>query len=196
MRAKHPGQMKLGWLLRPPGNHPAAWLHPGAELHGANNFAHYVKVARKAEAANPDLSPAAGAFLDWCLRERLTIANGGRISGRSRTHQFFVGTPETPPDHMQMWFSEGGSCGFNLVPARFPGEQDLFVEQAVPVVKRPAFTGVTTRAERYAIISASWCWGPERGLTVRREPRYRPRADKRSWFPRKPPACPLAGYEE
>jgi FMN-dependent oxidoreductase (nitrilotriacetate monooxygenase family) len=57
-------QMKLGWLMSPAGNHPAAWLHPGAELHGANNFAHYVNLARKCEAAKFDFvfqADAAGA---------------------------------------------------------------------------------------------------------------------------------------
>ncbi len=58
------GQMKLGWLMSPAGNHPAAWLHPGTELHGANNFAHYVNLARKCEAAKFDFvfqADAAGA---------------------------------------------------------------------------------------------------------------------------------------
>ena len=58
------GQMKLGWLMSPAGNHPAAWLHPGSELHCANNLAHYVKLARKCEAAKFDFvfqADAAGA---------------------------------------------------------------------------------------------------------------------------------------
>jgi FMN-dependent oxidoreductase (nitrilotriacetate monooxygenase family) len=56
--------MKLGWLMSPAGNHPAAWLHPGAELHGANSFAHYVRLVQKAEAARFDFvfqADAAGA---------------------------------------------------------------------------------------------------------------------------------------
>ncbi len=61
----HPkGQMKLGWLMSPAGNHPAAWLHPHAELHGANNFPHYVRLVRKAESAKFDFvfqADAAGA---------------------------------------------------------------------------------------------------------------------------------------
>jgi N-acetyl-S-(2-succino)cysteine monooxygenase len=87
-------------------------------------------------AANPDLGPAAGAFLDRCVREQLTIATGGRILARSRTHQSFVGTPETLADHMQAWLNEGGCDGFNLLPAWFPGELELFVDQAVPVLQR------------------------------------------------------------
>ena len=64
MQAHRKGQMKLGWLMSPTGNHPAAWLHPSAELHGANNFAHYVRLVRKAEAAKFDFvfqADAAGA---------------------------------------------------------------------------------------------------------------------------------------
>jgi alkanesulfonate monooxygenase SsuD/methylene tetrahydromethanopterin reductase-like flavin-dependent oxidoreductase (luciferase family) len=92
--------------------------------------------AAEIRAKNPDLSPAAGAFLDRCVREGLTIANGGRILARSRTHQSFVGTPETMADHMHTWLSEGGCDGFNLLPAWFPGELELFVDQAVPVLQR------------------------------------------------------------
>lgn len=58
------GKMRLGWLMSPAGNHPAAWLHPHAELHAANNFAHYVKLVQKAEAAKFDFvfqADAAGA---------------------------------------------------------------------------------------------------------------------------------------
>jgi FMN-dependent oxidoreductase (nitrilotriacetate monooxygenase family) len=50
--------------MSPAGNHPAAWMHPGAELRGANNFAHYVKLARKVESAKFDFvfqADAAGA---------------------------------------------------------------------------------------------------------------------------------------
>lgn len=62
MRQK--GQMKLGWLMSPAGNHPAAWLHPSTELHGANSFAHYKRLVQKAEAAKFDFvfqADAAGA---------------------------------------------------------------------------------------------------------------------------------------
>jgi FMN-dependent oxidoreductase (nitrilotriacetate monooxygenase family) len=56
--------MKLGWLMSPTGNHPAAWLHPNTELHGANNFAHYTRLVQKAETAKFDFvfqADAAGA---------------------------------------------------------------------------------------------------------------------------------------
>jgi FMN-dependent oxidoreductase (nitrilotriacetate monooxygenase family) len=64
MEGDRKDQMKLGWLMSPAGNHPAAWLHPAAELHGANNFAHYVNLVRKCEAAKFDFvfqADAAGA---------------------------------------------------------------------------------------------------------------------------------------
>jgi alkanesulfonate monooxygenase SsuD/methylene tetrahydromethanopterin reductase-like flavin-dependent oxidoreductase (luciferase family) len=101
-------------------------------------------------AANPNLSPAAGAFLDRCVRENLTIAAGGRILARSRTHQSFVGTPETLADHMQTWLSQGGCDGFNLLPAWFPGELELFVDQVVPLLQqrgiyRRDYEGTTLR---------------------------------------------------
>jgi alkanesulfonate monooxygenase SsuD/methylene tetrahydromethanopterin reductase-like flavin-dependent oxidoreductase (luciferase family) len=68
----HPkGQMKLGWLMSPTGNHPASWLHPSAELHGANNLAHYINLVRKAEAAKFDFvfqADAAGARDGTCKR--------------------------------------------------------------------------------------------------------------------------------
>ena len=48
------GQMKPGWVMSPVGNHPAAWLHPGTELHGATSFAHHVKLVRMAESAKFD----------------------------------------------------------------------------------------------------------------------------------------------
>jgi N-acetyl-S-(2-succino)cysteine monooxygenase len=64
MQTPPKGKMKLGWLMSPAGNHPAAWLHPRTELHGANSFAHYVKLVQKAEAAKFDFvfqADAAGA---------------------------------------------------------------------------------------------------------------------------------------
>jgi alkanesulfonate monooxygenase SsuD/methylene tetrahydromethanopterin reductase-like flavin-dependent oxidoreductase (luciferase family) len=107
--------------------------------------------ARDVRAANPHLSPAAGAFLDRCVAEKLTIAAGGRILARSRTHQSFVGTPETLADHMQTWLSQGGCDGFNLLPAWFPGELELFVDQVVPILQqrgiyRREYEGSTLRS--------------------------------------------------
>jgi N-acetyl-S-(2-succino)cysteine monooxygenase len=64
MHPDEKGQMKLGWLMSPAGNHPAAWLQPSTELRGANNFRHYVDLVRKCEAAKFDFvfqADAAGA---------------------------------------------------------------------------------------------------------------------------------------
>ena len=92
--------------------------------------------AAEIRAATPTLSPAAGAFLDRCERERLSIAAGGRILARSRTHQSFVGTPETLAEHMRTWLTEGACDGFNLLPAWFPGELAVFVDHAVPELQK------------------------------------------------------------
>jgi FMN-dependent oxidoreductase (nitrilotriacetate monooxygenase family) len=57
-------QIKLGWLMSPAGNHPAAWLHPHADRRGALNYAHYTRMVRKCEAAKFDFvfqADAAGA---------------------------------------------------------------------------------------------------------------------------------------
>jgi len=48
----------------------------------------------------------------------------------------FVGTPDQLADHMQLWFESGGCDGFNIMPAYFPDELDVFVDQAVPVLQR------------------------------------------------------------
>jgi len=37
----------------------------------------------------------------------------------------------TMADHMRTWLTEGGCDGFNLLPAWFPGELELFVDQVV-----------------------------------------------------------------
>jgi N-acetyl-S-(2-succino)cysteine monooxygenase len=71
-------QMVLGWLMSPVGNHPAAWLHPGAELHGATNFAHYVKLVRKAEAAK----------LDFVFQADAAGARDGNMNALSRAPRF------------------------------------------------------------------------------------------------------------
>jgi alkanesulfonate monooxygenase SsuD/methylene tetrahydromethanopterin reductase-like flavin-dependent oxidoreductase (luciferase family) len=113
------------WMMSEYLHYPLYDLSPGVQV-----------PAGEVRAANPDLSPAAGAFLDRCIREHLTIADGGRILARSRTHQSFVGTPDLLADHMQMWLSQGGCDGFNLLPAWFPGELELFVEEAVPLLQR------------------------------------------------------------
>ena len=78
MPANPKGHMHLGWLMSPVGNHPAAWLHPSTELHGANNFAHYVKLVQKAEAAK----------LDFVFQADAAGARDGNMQALSRAPRF------------------------------------------------------------------------------------------------------------
>ncbi len=70
--------MRLGWLMSPVGNHPAAWLHPSAERQGANNFAHYVRLVQKAEAAK----------LDFVFQADAAGARDGNMQALSRAPRF------------------------------------------------------------------------------------------------------------
>jgi N-acetyl-S-(2-succino)cysteine monooxygenase len=72
------GEMKLGWLMSPAGNHPAAWLHPNAELNGATSFAHYVRLVQKAEAAK----------LDFVFQADAAGARDGNMQALSRAPRF------------------------------------------------------------------------------------------------------------
>ncbi|RWR34498.1 LLM class flavin-dependent oxidoreductase [Sinirhodobacter populi] len=57
-------QLKLGTFVYTFGFHPAAWLHPGSDVHGANDLSHLIRCAKISEAAKFDFmffadSPAA-----------------------------------------------------------------------------------------------------------------------------------------
>ena len=59
-----PDQLKLGTFIYTFGYNPAAWLHPGCDVNGANDIRHLTKVAQISEAAKFDFvfiadSPAA-----------------------------------------------------------------------------------------------------------------------------------------
>ncbi len=47
-------KLKLGTFVYTFGFHPAAWLHPASDVHGANDFAHFLNVAKLSEAAKFD----------------------------------------------------------------------------------------------------------------------------------------------
>jgi N-acetyl-S-(2-succino)cysteine monooxygenase len=70
--------MKLGWLMSPAGNHPAAWLHPATTQYGANNFAHYKRLVQKAEAAK----------LDFVFQADAAGARDGNMKALSRAPRF------------------------------------------------------------------------------------------------------------
>jgi FMN-dependent oxidoreductase (nitrilotriacetate monooxygenase family) len=55
MMAKRQGELKLGLFLYPTGHHIAAWRHPDAEADAGVNLAHYIRLAKAAEAAKFDL---------------------------------------------------------------------------------------------------------------------------------------------
>jgi len=69
-------------------------------------------------------------------RERLTVHQCGVLVAASRSHGSFVRTPETLVDRMKQWFDEGACDGFNIMPAWFHDEMDLFVDQVVPILQR------------------------------------------------------------
>ncbi len=81
-------------------------------------------------------TPRVVSLMDRADREGLTVRECAVAVARSRSHGSFVGTPEQLADHMQHWLEEGGCDGFNIMPAYFPVELDVFVDEAVPVLQR------------------------------------------------------------
>jgi FMN-dependent oxidoreductase (nitrilotriacetate monooxygenase family) len=82
------------------------------------------------------LTPRVASLLDRADRERLSIRACAREVARTRSHGSFVGTPEQLADHMQLWRDESACDGFNIMPAYFPDELNVFVDEAVPVLQR------------------------------------------------------------
>ena len=65
-------------------------------------------------------------------------------------HATFVGTPEQIADEMQLWVSEGGADGFNLMPPSLPAGIEDFVDLVIPVLQergvfRTSYEGTTLR---------------------------------------------------
>ncbi len=87
-------------------------------------------------ASGQGFTPRVVSLLDRADDEGLTIRACANLVAKSRSHGTFVGTPEQLADHMQLWFESGGCDGFNIMPAYFPDELDVFVDQAVPVLQR------------------------------------------------------------
>jgi len=90
-----------------------------------------------------DIRASGGAFtprvvhlMERADREGLTVHQCGVLVAASRSHGSFVGTPETLVDHMKQWFDEGACDGFNIMPAYFHDEMDLFVDQVVPILQQ------------------------------------------------------------
>jgi N-acetyl-S-(2-succino)cysteine monooxygenase len=81
-------------------------------------------------------TPRVVSLLDRAEREGLTVRACATLVAKSRSHGTFVGTVEQLADHMQLWFETGGCDGFNIMPAYFPDELDLFVDHVVPELQR------------------------------------------------------------
>ena len=94
------------------------------------------------------------SLLDRAEREGLTVLACANLVAKSRSHGTFVGTPDQLADHMQLWFESGGCDGFNIMPAYFPDELDVFVDQAVPVLQRRGLFRTDTK--RHDAARPSW----------------------------------------
>jgi FMN-dependent oxidoreductase (nitrilotriacetate monooxygenase family) len=101
-------------------------------------------------AAGSGFTPRVVSLMERADREELSIRDCGTLVAASRSHGSFVGTPEQLVDHMQLWLDDGACDGFNIMPAYFQDELDLFVDQVVPMLQRRGlfrtdYTGVTLR---------------------------------------------------
>jgi FMN-dependent oxidoreductase (nitrilotriacetate monooxygenase family) len=81
-------------------------------------------------------TPRVVSLLDRAEREGLTVRACANLVAKSRSHGTFIGTVEGLADYMQLWLDSGGCDGFNIMPAYFPDELTVFVEQVVPVLQR------------------------------------------------------------
>jgi FMN-dependent oxidoreductase (nitrilotriacetate monooxygenase family) len=101
-------------------------------------------------AAGSNFTPRVASLLTRAEAETLSIRACAVEVARSRSHGSFVGTPEQLADHMALWLDDGACDGFNIMPAYFPAELDVFVNEAVPVLQRRGlfrteYEGVTLR---------------------------------------------------
>jgi FMN-dependent oxidoreductase (nitrilotriacetate monooxygenase family) len=87
-------------------------------------------------ASGQAFTPRVVSLLDRADRDGLTVRACANLVAKSRSHGTFVGTVEQLADHMQLWLEAGGCDGFNIMPAYFPDELDVFVDQAVPELQR------------------------------------------------------------
>jgi alkanesulfonate monooxygenase SsuD/methylene tetrahydromethanopterin reductase-like flavin-dependent oxidoreductase (luciferase family) len=87
-------------------------------------------------ASGQGFTPRVVSLLDRSEREGLTVRACANLVAKSRSHGTFVGTVEQLVDHMRFWRESGGCDGFNIMPAYFPDELDLFVDQVVPALQR------------------------------------------------------------
>lgn len=81
-------------------------------------------------------TPRVMHLMERADREGLSVRDCGVLVAASRSHGSFVGTPEQLVDHMKLWLDEEACDGFNVMPAYFHDEMDLFVDQVVPIMQR------------------------------------------------------------
>jgi alkanesulfonate monooxygenase SsuD/methylene tetrahydromethanopterin reductase-like flavin-dependent oxidoreductase (luciferase family) len=81
-------------------------------------------------------TPRVVSLMDRADAEGLTVRACATLVAKSRSHGTYVGTVEGLADLMQTWLETGGCDGFNIMPAYFPDELDVFVDQAVPELQR------------------------------------------------------------
>jgi FMN-dependent oxidoreductase (nitrilotriacetate monooxygenase family) len=101
-------------------------------------------------ASGRDFTPRVMSLLDKADVENLTIRECGKLVAASRSHGSVVGTPEQIADHIAAWFEAGAADGFNIMPAYFPSELDVFVDEVIPILQRrglfrTAYEGTTLR---------------------------------------------------
>jgi FMN-dependent oxidoreductase (nitrilotriacetate monooxygenase family) len=87
-------------------------------------------------AAGSGYTPRVVSLMERADREGLSVRDCGILVAASRSHGSFVGTPEQLVDHMQLWLDDGACDGFNIMPAYFQDELDLFVDEVVPLLQR------------------------------------------------------------
>ncbi|KXV58782.1 nitrilotriacetate monooxygenase [Acetobacter senegalensis] len=84
------------------------------------------------------------------LRENMTVRELALHVGMARGHNVLKGTPSVIADHLQQWFESNAADGFNIMPAWFPGQFELFVDYVVPELQkrglfRKEYEGATLR---------------------------------------------------
>jgi alkanesulfonate monooxygenase SsuD/methylene tetrahydromethanopterin reductase-like flavin-dependent oxidoreductase (luciferase family) len=87
-------------------------------------------------ASGTGFTPRVVSLLERADADGMTIRDAGTLVAKSRSHGAVVGTPEQLADHMQLWLDEGAADGFNIMPAHFPDELEMFVDEAIPVLQR------------------------------------------------------------
>lgn len=80
-------------------------------------------------ASGQAFTPRVVSLLDRADQQALTVRQCATLVAKSRSHGTFIGTPDGLADHMQLWLNAGAADGFNIMPAYFPDELDVFVDE-------------------------------------------------------------------